>query len=165
MELRGAPGHVVEDRVQARQPAVHLVGVRVPGRGVQRAQVVEDVGEDQAGEVGVPDAGAQHVLDGGVRAVAELAELVDRLPVPVPGEAAGPGGVLKPVQDLVVGEGVEPAAQRGEVIELADVLVQSGQLRQGLGDVFRYAPARGARHGGAQARAAPTGTRDGRRGG
>ncbi len=53
----------------------------------------------------------EHVLDGGVRAVAELAELVDRLAVPVPGEAARPGGVLEPVQDLVVGQRVEPLAQ------------------------------------------------------
>jgi hypothetical protein len=29
--------------------------------------------------------------------------------------ASGPGGVLQPVQDLVIGEGVEPAAQRVEV--------------------------------------------------
>jgi hypothetical protein len=123
VELRGAAGHVVEDGVQAGQPAVDLVAVGFPGGGVQRAQVLEDVGEDEAGEVRVPDAGAQHVLDGGVGAVAELAELVDRLAVPVPGQAAGPGGVLQPVQDRVVRQGVEAAAQRGEVVEPGHVRV------------------------------------------
>jgi hypothetical protein len=40
------------------------------------------------------------------------------------------------VEYLVIGEGVEPSAQGGEVTELGDVLVQPGEFGQRLGDVF-----------------------------
>ena len=137
VELRRPAGHVVEDGVQPGQPAVDLIVITGRGGLVEGAQVLEDVGEDQPGQVGVADAGREHVLDGGVRAVAELAELVDRLAVPVAGERAGPGCVLEPVQDLIVGQRVQPLAQSHQVVVGRDVLVDGRELGQGDRDVGR----------------------------
>jgi hypothetical protein len=88
VELGRPAGHVVEHRVQAGQPPVDLLGVLGRGRRGERLEVIEDVGENQPGQVRVPDPRAEHILHRGERAVADLAELVDRLPVPVPGQAS-----------------------------------------------------------------------------
>ena len=167
VELRRAARHVIEDRVQAATAA------GTPGRGppsrsatCERPQVVEDVGEHQPGQVGVADAGREHVLDRGVRAVAELAELVDRLAVAVAGEPAGPGRVLEPVQDPVLRQRVQPPRSASRSRRTRDVLgARAASFARAWPRRRPSGPAPGAPRGAGQARAAPTGTRDGHRAG
>ena len=126
VELGRPARHVVEHRVQPGQPPVDLLRVLGPGRRGERLEVIEDVGEDQPGQVRVPDARAEHVLHGGERAVAELAELVDRLPVPVPGQASRPRGILEPVYHAVLGQRVQLFPQ--SAVRPGHLVVDGGQF-------------------------------------
>ena len=129
VELGRPARHVVEDRVQPGQPPVNLLRVLGPGRRGERLEVIEDVGEDQPGQVRVPDPRPEHVLHGRERAVAELAELVDRLPVPVPGQASRPRGVLEPVHHAVLGQRVQLFPQAA--IQPGHLVVNGAQLGEG----------------------------------
>jgi hypothetical protein len=152
MELRRAAGHVVEDRVQARQPTVDLLAVPAADRRRERLQVVENVREHQAGQVRVPDPGAEHVLHCCEGAVAKLAELVDGLPVPVPRQASGPGRVLQPVHHPVFGQRVQLLPEAA--IQPRRLIVGGCQLGEGrrhlvavcLGLVHRAEPVQRSQH-------------------
>lgn len=136
MELGGAASHVLHDRVQTGQAAVDVLdpaGAVGLGEG---AEVLQHVGEDQAGQVDVLHPGAQDPFDGPVGAVAELAELVDGLAVAVAGQGAGAGGVVEAVHDAVGGEFVEPPAQFGGGHDRC-VGVVRGEFAQGRLDLVR----------------------------
>ena len=132
-------------RSRLAQPPNHLVAITGPVGLGQPLQVAQDVREHQPRQVRVLDPGGQDALDRRVRAVAQFAELVDRLPVAVSGQASRPRSVLQPVQQPVVGEVVEPVPQAGQVA--GDAVVVRGQFGQHLSHIVGM----GLRHvGGAQ---------------
>jgi len=133
-------GHVLHHPVQAAQPSHDLVAVTGPVRLGQPVQVAQDVREHQSGQVRVLHPGGEHALDRRVGAVAQLAELVDRLPVPIAGQAARPRGVLQPVQQPVVGEVVEPVPQAGQVAGNAVVVGRE------FGELLSHVVGVGLRH-------------------
>lgn len=133
VEPRRPAGHVLHHPVQAGQPPDDLVTVTGPVGFGQPLQIPQDVGEHQPGKVYVMHPGSEHTFDRRVRAVPQLAELVDRLPVPVAGQAARPRGVLQPVQHPVVGEVVQPAPPADHVARHA--VMRGGEFGQHLRDV------------------------------
>ena len=104
VEPGGAPGHFLHHPVQADQPPHDLLAITDPVGFGEPTHIAQDVGKHKPGQARVLHPRREHALHRRVCAVSELAELVDRLPVPVPGQAARPRGILEAVQDPVVGE-------------------------------------------------------------
>ncbi len=143
VELGRAAGHVVEDRVQPGQPPVDLLRVLrlvAAASALRSSRMSEKTSRDRfASRIRA----AEHVLHGGERAVAELAELVDRLPVPVPGQASRPRGVLEPVHHP--SSASASSCSRRLPVQPGYLVVDGAPARPGRPPRHRCAPGPGAR--------------------